>query len=93
MAAVAPQAILAMVFAAADVLAGGILLSKKDFAYLAKAFIFTFIALGVFVIVGVRGQGWGLGGVWWGLVFFFGVRAAQSVYRLNCLMREELAHG
>lgn len=29
-----------------------------------------------------RTQAWGLGGVWWGIVIFFGVRAAQSFGRV-----------
>ena len=89
MAAVAPQAMLAMILVAADVFASGILMSMRDLAYLARAFVLTFGALGVFVSVGVRGQGWGLGGVWWGLVFFFGARAIQSGLRLSYLLREE----
>jgi hypothetical protein len=84
---------LAMMLVAVDVLASGILMSLRDFAYLARAFVLTFGALGVFVVVGVKGQGWGLEGVWWGLVFFFGARAIQSLFRLNLMLREYFQGG
>lgn len=82
MATIAPQAMLSMLLAAADVAASGVLLAYRDLAYLARAFVLTLMSLGVFITVGVKGQGWGLEGVWWGLVFFFGARAVQSTVRL-----------
>lgn len=83
MARVAPLALLAMLLTAADVGATGILLARRDLAYVARAFLVTLIALAVFVSVFVRGPyGMGLEGVWWGLVLFFGLRCVQSVGRL-----------
>lgn len=83
MARVSPLALLAMLLTAADVAATGILLARRDLAYVARAFMFTLTALAVFVSVFVKGPyGMGLDGVWWGLVLFFGVRCVQSVGRL-----------
>lgn len=83
MARVAPLALLAMMLTAADVGANGVLLARRDLAYVARAFLLTLAALAAFVTLGVRGPyGWGLDGVWWGLVLFFGLRCIQSVGRL-----------
>ena len=88
MASVAPLALCAMLLTAADVGATGILLARRDLAYVARAFLFTLCVLAVFVSVGVRGpHGWGLVGVWWGLVLFFGLRCIQSVGRLVWMAR------
>jgi hypothetical protein len=35
--------------------------------------------------------GWGLAGVWWGIVWFFSVRFVQSVTRLAWLRRQQQA--
>jgi Na+-driven multidrug efflux pump len=83
MARVSPLALLAMLLTAADVGANGILLARRDLAYVARAFMFTLCALAVFVSVFVKGPyGLGLDGVWYGLVLFFGLRCVQSVGRL-----------
>ena len=34
---------------------------------------------------------WGLQGVWWSLVVFFGVRVCQGSYKLYRLVQEDLA--
>jgi Na+-driven multidrug efflux pump len=83
MARVSPLALFAMLLTAADVSATGVLLARRDLAYVARAFMVTLAALAVFVSVFVKGpQGMGLVGVWWGLVLFFGLRCVQSVGRL-----------
>eukprot|EP00878_Enallax_costatus_P014068 GHUV01014712.1.p1 GENE.GHUV01014712.1~~GHUV01014712.1.p1 ORF type:complete len:349 (+),score=62.81 GHUV01014712.1:1274-2320(+) len=79
---VAPSALVAMSLTAADVGVTGILLAKRDLAYIARAYTVTLCLLGVFMWFGVYKGGWGLDGVWAGLVFFFGVRCLQSVGRL-----------
>jgi Na+-driven multidrug efflux pump len=88
MARVAPLALLAMVLTAADVGATGVLLAKRDLAYVARAYALTLAVLAVFVSTCVRGpDGLGLVGVWAGLVLFFGMRCVQSVGRLLWLSR------
>jgi Na+-driven multidrug efflux pump len=83
MARVSPLALLAMMLTAADVGATGILLARRDLAYVARAFVVTLCALAAFVSVFVKGPyGMGLSGVWAGLVLFFGLRCVQSVGRL-----------
>lgn len=83
MARVSPLALLAMLLTAADVGATGVLLARRDLAYVARAFVVTLGALAVFVSVFVKGpHGLGLEGVWLGLVLFFGLRCVQSVGRL-----------
>jgi Na+-driven multidrug efflux pump len=83
MARVSPLALVAMLLTAADVGANGILLARRDLAYVARAFMVTLVSLAVFVSVFVKGPyGLGLDGVWLGLVLFFGLRCVQSVGRL-----------
>lgn len=82
---VAPAALLAMLLTAADVGANGVLLAKRDLAYVARAYTLTLCSLGVFMWLGVRRGQWGLQGVWAGLVFFFGLRCIQSTSRLMWL--------
>jgi len=82
MARVAPLALLSMLLIAADVGASGVLLARRDLAYVARAYLVTLSALAVYVLVGVHGCGWGLQGVWCGLVLFFGLRCVQSMGRL-----------
>lgn len=64
-----------------DVAASGILLAQKDLAYMAQTMAVNLITLTAF-FVWVRRAGLGLAGVWWGLVIFFGLRAAASLYRI-----------
>jgi Na+-driven multidrug efflux pump len=83
MAKIAPLAMVAMVLAAADVGAAGVLLAQRDYGYVARAFVVTLLLLAAFVGLVVRGPGgWGLSGVWVGLVLFFSLRCVQSVGRL-----------
>lgn len=83
MARVSPLALLAMMLTAADVGATGILLARRDLAYVARAFVVTLVALAAFVSMFVKGPyGMGLSGVWAGFVLFFGLRCIQSVGRL-----------
>lgn len=86
---VAPSALVAMCLTAADVGVTGILLAKRDLAYVARAYSITLCLLGVFMYFGVCKGGWGLDGVWAGLVFFFGVRCLQSIGRLITIGRRE----
>lgn len=49
--------------------------------YVARSFLVTLAALAGYMWLS-RAAGWGLAGVWWGIVLFFGVRAAQSTGRV-----------
>lgn len=73
------QCALAMVLCAVDVSASGILMACKDLLFLARAMTVSFLALVVY-FTAAKAQGWQLGGVWWGLVLFFLIRAVQSCY-------------
>jgi hypothetical protein len=68
--------------------ATGVLLARRDLGYVARAYLFTLSALALYVWAGVYGQGWGLQGVWAGLVLFFMLRCAQSTMRLAWLERQ-----
>lgn len=93
MSAVAPQGFLAMCLTGIDVSCTGILLASKDLGYVARSFLVTLGALALYITYGVKAQGWGLAGVWWGLVFFFALRALQSVSRLLWLLNKKELHS
>lgn len=90
-AAVAPQTLISMVLVGFDVAATSVLLARRDLAYVARSFAVTLAALSLFMWRAMGdGSGSGplgdaLGSVWWALVFFYGVRAAQSAARLAWL--------
>lgn len=45
----------------------------QDFDYVARSYVVTLVSIsGYFYLC--RAQGWGLEGVWWGVVLFFAVR-------------------
>jgi Na+-driven multidrug efflux pump len=79
------QAALAMFLCGIDVSAGGLLISKRDHVYVARAMAVTLTLSLCFFAASIK-LGWGLAGVWWGLVLFFGMRFAQSVPRLISLL-------
>lgn len=56
-------------------------MAGKDLMFLARAMTVSLLALGVYFSA-AKNQGWQLSGIWWGLVLFFFVRAAQSGLRL-----------
>lgn len=80
-AAVAPQAALSQLLIGMDVTAVALLIAARDVPYVMRSFVLTFACLLGFMAV-CRLQDWGLPGVWWGVVFFFGLRALQSCGRL-----------
>lgn len=82
MASVAPLGMLAMLLTAADVGATGVLLARRDLRYVARSFVITLSLLAIFMWAGVFRLGWGLAGVWGGLVLFFALRSSQSLGRL-----------
>ena len=53
----------------------------KDLLFLARAMTISLFAL-VAYFTTAKAQGWQLGGIWWGLVLFFLIRAVQSSYRV-----------
>ena len=59
-----PQVFLAMLLCGCDVSSNGLLVAKKDMAFVMKSMLITFVASTSF-FVAVRRQGWGLQGVWW----------------------------
>lgn len=75
------QGTLAMLFCGVDVAATGCLLALKDTGYVARA-MGTSLALLATFLWWMRQHNAGLGGVWWGLAAFFGLRMAQSLPRL-----------
>lgn len=58
----------------------GIFMGSEDFAYLAKAMVLSAVAA-VGVLLLVVPMGWGLRGVWWGIVTLMGVRLATLAAR------------
>lgn len=70
-----------MVLCALDVSASGILMASKDLLFLARAMAISFTAV-VIYFKAITGQGWQLGGTWWGLCLFFCIRAVQSCHHL-----------
>lgn len=109
LASVGPQAMLSMLLVFVDVAATSVLLAKRDLAYVARSFAITLAALAAFISFAMGGGGGGgvglaaaphatllgdsLGAVWWALVFFYVVRALQSVVRLAWLSRRRPAEG
>lgn len=80
-----------MVLCGIDVAAGSVLVACKDLQYVARSMIITLIATASFFGASWR-LGWGIAGVWWGLVLFFGLRSVQSVPRvLGLWPKEKLA--
>ncbi|KAK9830568.1 hypothetical protein WJX72_012538 [[Myrmecia] bisecta] len=82
MRSVAPQGFLAMLLTGIDVAANGILMANKDLHYIARAMAINLAVLAAYLALASKWSGWSLGGVWWGLVLFFGMRALQSTARL-----------
>lgn len=70
-----------MMLCAMDVSASGILMACKDLLFLARAMTLSLVAL-VAYFTTAKAQGWQLGGIWWGLVLFFLIRAVQSSQRV-----------
>ena len=70
-----------MMLCAVDTSCSRVLIAGKDLLFLAQAMTVSLVALGAY-FTAAKSQGWQLGGVWWGLVLFFFVRAAQSGLRL-----------
>lgn len=64
-----------------DVAASGILLASRDLSYMAKTMAVNLVTLTAFFSY-ARKASWGLAGVWWGLVIFFGLRASASLWRI-----------
>lgn len=64
----------------------GVFMGAEDFRYLAKAMLASALAAAA-VLLAVLPMGWGLAGVWWGLVTLMGVRlvtlAARYAKRLR----------
>ena len=56
-------------------------MASKDLLVLARAMAVSFTAVVTYFKV-MKGQGWQLGGTWWGLCLFFLIRALQSCHHL-----------
>jgi hypothetical protein len=74
------QAALSLLLVGLDMAANSVNLALRDYAYTARAYMITLGAIGAYFAAAKAGS-WGLGGVWWGLVLFFGARLAQSAGR------------
>jgi putative MATE family efflux protein len=58
----------------------GIFMGSEDFAYLAKAMVASALAAGAVLLL-VLPMGWGLAGVWWGIVTLMTVRLSSLAWR------------
>ena len=86
------QGALALLLAGVDVSSSGVLMSRRDYVFLARAMLASLVLLAAFLgTCAARGHV-GLPAVWWGLVVFFGSRAVQSVSRL-WLRRQDVEAG
>ena len=66
----------------------GILVATKDRRFVARAMLTCLLVLGAFLHWQQRHEATAqLGTVWWGLVVFFGLRAAQSLPRVWARLR------
>jgi hypothetical protein len=84
------QVLLSLVMIGMDVAATSILVVQRDLTYIARSFVITLASLTMLMSLSQR-LGWGLSGVWWGVVFFFGARFVQSMARVLWLQsRPEL---
>jgi hypothetical protein len=79
---------ISLVMIGMDVAATAILVVQRDLTYIARSFVITLASLTMLMSLSQR-LGWGLGGVWWGVVFFFGARFVQSMARLLWLQRRK----
>jgi hypothetical protein len=78
---VALPAFISMVIAGIDVGMNGLLLSEGAVNYMAKAMLINLAATSAYMFYG-PGRSGTLVDVWWGLVFFFSLRALQGAYKL-----------
>ena len=78
--------LLSMMMVGLDVAATAILVTRRELAYIARSYTITLASLAL-LMLGCQRYGWGLGGVWWGVVYFFGARCVQSISRLAWLQR------
>ena len=80
MRSVALPGFISMVMAGIDVGMNGLLLAEGQVAYMARAMLINLGATAVYMFT--RGRSGTLVDVWWGLVFFFCIRAAQGATKL-----------
>lgn len=78
---VLPQVFLSMVLCGIDVSSNGMLVACKDLKFVVRSMVVTFTACTAY-FSWCRHSNWGLSGIWWGLCFFFFLRAVQSLPRL-----------
>lgn len=77
------QSVIALLFCGIDVASTGVLLALKDTFYVAQAMAVSLAVLAGFLWwTRQAGAAVSLHIVWWGLVVFFGLRAAQSFPRV-----------
>jgi hypothetical protein len=81
-----PQAMLAMLLVGVDVGGSSVNMALRDFQYTARSYVVTLAAIAAYFLAARRWD-WGLGGVWWGLALFFGVRSVQSLGRAAWRLR------
>ncbi|KAL6758381.1 hypothetical protein V8C86DRAFT_2598176 [Haematococcus lacustris] len=80
MALIALPAALSACLVGLDVSSTAINITQRDFTYMARSYVVTLLATSLYFWA-CRSQGWGLLGVWWGLVLFFAMRSLQSMVR------------
>ena len=81
MRAVAGQAIISQILLGVNVAHNGILIAQDDTSFLSGQLFRTLLACAGFCQLSAY-MGWGLPGVWWGLVVFFVAQCSQSTYRV-----------
>lgn len=81
MRSVAFMSLASMVLVGTDVGSTSVLYAYNDAGFLAKSMMWNLALVSAF-FYGVKRFGWDLTGVWWGLVFFFSLRALWSTPRL-----------
>lgn len=86
-AGVAPQAFLSLTVNALDAAFNGILLARRDFTFLLSAMAATMVVLYAYNSWLVD-QGYGLPGVWWGLVLFVVLRWVAVYIRYRFFVRK-----
>ena len=78
---VASTSFISMLLVGVDVGATSVLYANGDAPFIARAMGWNLLLMVAFFWA-VREFGWGMQGVWWGIVFFFAIRVIWSAPRL-----------
>jgi len=81
---------LALCMAGLDIPINGHLLARRKYGFLVRAMIIN-LSITVGYVKFAMLMNWGLQGVWWSLVVFFGVRVLQGASKLYKLYMSDIA--